>query len=294
MTRTAALLQRVRFVRTVVLTVLTVFVCVGAPAQVPAATAQAWLFTYRVAPSAGGQPMPAAEQLMDVAVWRGIARITVRTGALRQLTGEGGTMLLRSADSALVVINAARREVLTGSMGDVGALLGGPGAGAPIEVSDVRSTTRTLGRGPALLGYATRHAVLTQRYTLRLNAPGIAREIRTEQTVSLDISRDIGRLDPAFPLFAEQFARSLGLPEPLRRQLRAAERSVPVGFPVRSSSEGTTISGADTVHTTTRALLTELRRDAVDTASFMIPPGYRVTEMSRLLGPGRRPQRRDH
>lgn len=233
--------------------------------------------------------MAGGEQVLDVAVWNGMARISVRSGALRSLAGDGGLMLLRAADSTLVVINPTRREVLTGRMGDVGALMGGPGAAAPIDVSDVRSATRDLGRGAPLLGYATRRAELTQRYTLRLTAPGITRELRTEQTVTLDVSRDVGRLDPGFGVFAEQFARSLGLPEPVRRQLRAAERSLPAGFPVRSTTKGMTVSGTDTLRTTTRAELTDLRREAVDTASFVIPPGYRVTEMSRLLGPRRRP-----
>ncbi len=262
---------------------------VGALAQAPAANVQAWHFAYRIAPTVGGQPMAGGEQVMDVAVWRGMARISVRSGALRSLVGEGGTMLLRAADSTLVVINTSRREVLTGRMGDLGALMGGPGAMAPLDVSDVRSTTRDLGRGARLLGYTTRRALLTQRYTLRLTAPGVTRELRSEQVITLELSRDVGRLDPGFGAFAEQFARSLGLPEPVRRQLRAAERSLPDGFPLRSTTVGTTVSGMDTVHTVTAAELTDLRRAAADTASFVIPSTYRVTEMSRLLGARRRP-----
>ncbi len=286
MTPSAARPQRSRFWRAVALVVLT---AVSAVAQAPGATTPAWHFTYRVAPSAAGRPMAGGEQVMDVAVWKGIARITVRSGPLRSLAGDGGTMLLRAADSTLVVINATRREVLTGRMGDLGALMGGPGAAAPIEVGEVRSTTRGLGHGAPLLGYPTQRVELTQRYTLRLNAPGITRELRTEQTITLDVSRGVGRLDPGFGVFADHFARSLGLPETVRRQLRAAERSVPAGFPVRSTTEGLTVSGTDTLHTTTRAELTDLRRTAVDTASFGVPPGYRVTEMSRLLGPRSRP-----
>lgn len=286
MTRAAAQLQRIHLDRAAVLTALAL---ASAVAQSPAASAQAWRFTYTISPTAAGQPMAGGEQVLDVAVWRGVARITVRSGALRSLTGERGTMLLRADDSTLVVINPVRREVLTGVMGDLGALMGGPASGAPIAVGEVNSTTRNLGRGETRLGYPIRRVELTQRYTLRLNAPGIMRELRTEQVVSLEMSRGIGLLDPGFRVFAEQFGRSLGLPDQVRRQLRAAERGIPAGFPVRSTTEGMTVSGSDTLRTTARAVLTDLRRDAVDTASFIMPEGYRVTEMGRLLGPRRRP-----
>lgn len=262
---------------------------VASSAQSPAGRNGAWLFTYTISPTASGRAVQGGEQVMDVAIWRGITRIVVRRGALRSMTGDAGTMLLQSTDSTLAVINPARREVLTGALNDLAALMGGPGSTAPLEVADIQSVTHARGNGDASHGYVTRRVELAQRYTLRVNAPGMKRELRTEQVVTLDISRDIARLDTGFRRFAEQFARSLGLPEPVRRQLRAAERGIPSGFPVRTTTVGVTVAGSDTLRTTTRAELTHLRREAVDTSTFVVPSDYRVTEMTRLLQQRRKP-----
>ncbi len=227
--------------------------------------------------------MAGGSLLLDVAIWQGTARITVRQGPLRALTGDAGVMLLRASDSTLLVVNPARREVLKAAAGDLGALMGGPPGAAPIEVADARSTTRTTGAGPRVFGYTTRHAVLTQQYTLQVNAPGVRRVVHTEQVHDLDISRDIARLDPAFRTFAAQFAGALGLPPLVRARLRALERAMPDGIPVLEMTTAITVSGSDTLRTTTRAEMTRLRREAIDTSSFVIPAGYRVTDMNRLM-----------
>jgi hypothetical protein len=128
-----------------------------------------------------------------------------------------------------------------------------------------------------------RRVALSQQYTLTVRTPSVQRQLRTEQEVGLELSRDIARLDPAFRAFAAQFARGLGVPAPVRAQLRVLERGVPDGFPVRTTSDAITITGSDTLRTSTRAELRELRQVPVDTSLFVAPAGYRVTEMSRLL-----------
>lgn len=261
------------------------------PGSSPTVSARdaAWLFTYSIVPTAAGQAVKGGTQVMDVAIWNGVVRITVREGALRLMTGDRGTMLLRARDSMLFVINPARRDVLRGSLSDLGAMMGGPGGSAPLEVVDVRSATRDRGVAAPLLRYATRRVELTQRYTLRISAPGVKRELRTEQMMTVDVSRDIATLDAGFRVFADQFSWSPGLPDTVRRVLRAAERGMPAGFPVRSTTVGTTVAGSDTLRTTTRSELTQFRREAVDTTTFVVPADYRLTEMTRLLQQRRRP-----
>jgi hypothetical protein len=210
-------------------------------------------------------------------------RISVREGPLRALTGDGGTLLLRSADSSLAIIKPAKREVLSAAMGDLGTLMGAPGNGVPIEISGVSSTVRRRGAGAGLNGYPTARVELTQRYALAISTPTLRRSVETQQVHDLDISRDIGRLDPGFRTFAEQFARALGVPGAVRARLRTLERALPPGVPVRISTTAVTVSGSDTLHTVTRAEMSVLRRESVDTTTFFIPSGYRVTEMSRLL-----------
>ncbi len=255
----------------------------NACAQRATSPAVGWLFSWTITPTSEGRAMKGGSLLLDVAIWQGTARITVRQGPLRALTGDSGVLLLRSADSTLLVVNPARREVLKAAAGDLGSLMGGPPGGAPIEIADARSTTRSTGAGPRVFGYATRHAVLTQQYTLQVNAPGVRRAVHTEQVHDLDLSRDIARLDPAFRTFAAQFAGSLGLPPLVRAKLRALERAMPDGIPVIETTTAVTVSGSDTLRTTTRAEMTGLRREPVDTSSFMVPAGYRVTDMNRLL-----------
>jgi hypothetical protein len=252
-------------------------------ANIPVINAQAWHFAYAVRPTAAGKPITAGEMVMDVAIWKGIARITVRQGPLRTVTGDSGVMLLRANDSTLAIVNPVRREVLRASVSELSALMGGPTASTQLTVTDVRSATRLLGDGPRTLGRGTRRAELTQRYTLTLRTATVQRQLQTEQQVVLDISREIARLDPAFRAFATQFARTLGVPGPARQRLRALEQDVPDGFPVRATTSAVTVSGSDTIRTTTVAEASALRRSGVDTLTFLVPAGYRVTEMSRLL-----------
>ncbi len=257
------------------------------PARI-GAMPQGWSFLWTLTPQTEGRPVTGEAQVLDVAIWRGIARITVRAGALRSFTGEAGTMLLRSRDSVLAMVNPTRRETLTGTLSELAVMMGGAVSSA-VDVHDVHSTTRLIGAGAPILRFATRRAELTQRFTLLVNTAGMKRELRNEQVVTLDISRDVARLDPAFPVFAEQFARTLGVPLAMRRELRAAERGVPPGFPVRTVTTAVTIVGRDTVRTSTRAELTRLRWESVDTTTFVAPTDFRVTEMRRLIQRSGRP-----
>lgn len=250
---------------------------------------RAWRFTWRITPTANGQSLKGGDQELDVAIWNGVARITVRSGALRAMTGDGGTLLLRSRDSSVAVINPVRREALTGAMTDLGAMLGGPGGSMPIDVVDLDSRTRDLGAGEPAFGGATRRVELTQRFTIRVRAQGIARDVRTEQAMTIDISRAVSRLDPGFRVFAAQFARGVGLPEGVRARLRAAERGIPAGFPVLTTTAGLSIVGTDTLRTVTHARLSALRQEPVDTLTFSVPADFRVSEMRRLLQQPRRP-----
>jgi hypothetical protein len=58
---------------------------------------------------------------------------------------------------------------------------------------------------------------------------------------------------------------------------------MPHGVPVRITTTALTVSGSDTLQMVTRSEMTALRRAPVDTTTFFLPAGYRVTEMSRLL-----------
>ena len=250
---------------------------------------QAWRFTYAISPTADGKPLPAGNLVLDVVIWAGSVRITVREGALKAIAGESGSILLRTGDSTLAIVNPTKREVLRVATGEFGALMSGPAGSVPIDVSDVTSVTRDRSAGARVLGYATRRVTLTQGYTLRLTTPMAQRTLRTDQELQLSVSRDIARLDPGFRTFAEQFARSLTLPGPVRQKLRDAERAVPPGFPVLTLTTAVTVSGRDTLRSTTRAEMTALRREAADTTGFAIPADFRVTEMSRLMQRPRRP-----
>lgn len=262
-------------------------IAVAAQRLPPAPTA--WRFTWTIAPTAEGKAITAGAMVLDVAIWKGTVRITARDGPLRAMTGDDGSILLRAADSTLAVIKPARREVLSAAAGDLGAMLGGPGAGFPLEVLDASSTTRVRGGGARAFGYATRRVELTQGYTLQISTPTARRSLRTEQTHDIEVSREIARLDPGFRAFAEQFARSLGLPSTVRARLRALERSMPEGVPVRTTTTSVTVADTDTLRTTMRAEMTSLRQERVDTTRFVIPADFRVTDMSRLLQRGRRP-----
>lgn len=254
------------------------------------ATPQGWQFTYTVTASAAGRASENGGLTLDVAVWHGTARITVRDGALRNLTGEQGTILVRSTDSTIVVLNPTRRDALVARSGELEALLSGGQAGAlPIDVSDVSSVVRRRAAGPRALGFATQRVTVEQRYTMQLSSSTVKKTLRTAQTVQVDVSRDLQQIDAGFRAFAEQFARALELPAAVRSALRAVERGMPTGFPMRSSTVAETVVGADTLRTERRADVTAFSRTPVDTTTFVVPAGYRVTEMRRLLQRGKTP-----
>ena len=253
------------------------------------ARARAWSFTYTVTGSILGAAKDTAELVFDVAIWRGVARVAVRRGPLRALTGERGLVLVRSADSTVVVLNPAKQEALVAQSGDLAGLFAGPMGSVQLDVTDAASVSAVRGAGPRLLGYATRHVDLTQRYALHVANGSVARSLRTGQVLQLDLSRDVARLDPGFRAFNDYFARSLGVPGAVRRALRTLERSVPVGFPLQILTTSHTVAGTDTLRADSRSVVTMLRADVVDTATFTIPPGYRITDMSRLLQSRPRP-----
>ena len=259
-----------------------------AGAQTSATTG--WSFSYTVSTTTAGKPVQGADMTYDVQIWRGIARIGVRSGPMQRLTGEHGVLLVRAADSVISIVNPARREILQAASADFASLLsGGPPGAVRLTVSDVSSRTRLLGKGDPLATYATQRHQIDQRYTLQVAASNVQRSIRNEQVITLDISRDVDRLDPGFRAFAEQFVRSLGQPGEVRRALLAASSSPLRGFPVRSTTLAVTISGTDTLRSETRASISAPRRETVDSSAFRIPAGYRVTDMSRLLRPRRQP-----
>jgi len=259
-------------------------------AQLAAARPHGWSFTYTAGVTTAGPAQPGADLALDVVVWRGMARITARSGAMRGMTGEGGMILLRAADSVMSIVNPSRRDELRVTMAEFGGMMGGMGGAAlPLEVTDVSASVRVRGVGQPLAGFMTRTVEVDNRYTLTILAPGGRRSVRMTERQVVDVSRDVERLDPGFRAFANEFIRGLGLPAEARRKLRQAERGMPAGFPVRSATDATTVSGADTVRTQRTAAISALRREAVDTMTFVVPAGFRVTEMSRLLQQRRQP-----
>lgn len=250
---------------------------------------RAWLFTYHVTGSVVGNPKDTGNMVFDVAVWRGVARITARGGAWRALTGEGGTVLLRKADSTVVALNPARQEALVAPATELSALLGGMTGSMQLDVTDASSVTTSRGAGPRLSGFATRRVDLTQHYSLQVGNGTMKRSLSSEQLLELTLSRDVDRLDPGFRAFSDYFARSLAVPAAVRRALRALERDVPVGFPLQSHSTSQTAVGSDTLRAETRSIVSMLRTEVVDTTTFAVPPSYRITEMRRLMQTRARP-----
>ena len=259
------------------------------PAQAVAARSQAWLFTYASSVRAGGRAVGGTDLTLDVAVRNGVARVTFRGGALTGLTGTRGVLLVRAGDSLMTAVNPDKREVFVLPAGQLGGVMGGMMGNVPLEVSAVASTVTPGGAGPRTEGHDTRHVRIDQRFTITGGTSTMRRAIRTEQRLELDVSASLARLDRGFEAFAEQVVRSSGLPPEARRQLRALQRAVPAGFPVRSVTSALSIAGTDTLTTTSESTISGLRRDVVDTMSFVVPPDYRVTELSRLLQPRRAP-----
>ena len=252
-------------------------------AQAPAVP-QAWRFTWTTSTTAAGQPVPNSAMVFDVAIWRGAARIAVRSGPLRAITGDSGAILLRDADSVLTIVNPTRRDALVATLGEVSAMMSGTGA-LQLVVADVSSAMRSGGAGAPLDRYSTRRVQLDQRYTMRISAQQLRRALRVEEETTLDLSAAVASLDPGFRAFADQFLRALGKPAAVRAALRSREAELPKGMPLWSRIVSITVSGSDTLRTETVGVMSALRRGSVDTSTFAAPADYRRTEVRRLLQP---------
>ncbi len=235
-----------------------------------------------------GQTVPQSVMVFDVAIWRGAARVTVRSGPLRAMTGEAGAILLRDADSVLTVVNPVRREALVATLGELSAMMSGTGA-LRLLVEDVTSVMRPGSAGAPLDRYPTRRVQLDQRYTMRISAQQMQRVLRVADETTLDLSAAVSALDPGFRAFADQFLRSLGKPSAVRVALRAREARLPAGVPLRSRIVSVTVTDGDSLRSETVGTMSALRRVVIDTAGFAVPADYRRTEVRRLLQPSRQP-----
>jgi hypothetical protein len=254
------------------------------------APTDAWLFSYATVVRADGRSVGGGDVTLDVAVRNGMVRVMFRGGAMSSLTGARGVLLLRAGDTLMTAVNHEKREVLVMPAGQLGNVIGGmQAAGLPLDVSGVSSTVRRGGAGLRFAGHTSQRVLLEQQFTITVGPATMRRAMRTTQHLDVDVSASLSRLDPGFEAFAEQVVRSSGVPAAVGVQLRASQRGLPAGFPVRSVTAGRTVVGADTLLSSSESRISALRRDTVDTMSFIPPRDYRVTELSRLLQP-RRPQ----
>jgi hypothetical protein len=251
--------------------------------------ANGWTFSYTTTTIANGRPMTAGDLALDVAIWRGHVRVLVRSGSLRAITGDSGTILFSARDSVLDIINPTRHEILRVNRGDVGAVVGAAPGAAQLDVTDVMFAVRDLGAGPALMGTATRRLETRQSYALRITAGSMNRTARTEQRTVAATSQTIARRDDGFAAFGSMLVMPLRQPAAVHRALELKRpKSAPV-FVFSDTTIARVISGTDTLRTEVRGVVTALRAAVLDTATFRAPSGYRVTELSRLLQQRQKP-----
>jgi hypothetical protein len=254
------------------------------PLLAQGAPAQGWAFTWTVASTIRAQSAPGAGMTFDVVVWGGTARITPRAGqpAMRALLGDAGVILAHDGDSVLAVLNHAKRDALLATLGDLAAMGGGPG-GLQLTVGAVSSTARPGGAAPPFDGLAVRRITLDQRYTMAVRVQEMQREVQVSDVTTLDLSAALDARGAGFRAFASEFLRALGKPREVRAALRAKEGRLPRGVPVRTRTVTVTVAGGDTLRTETTGTMSSLQRVPVDTMTFRVPAGYRVTEARRLL-----------
>ncbi len=263
---------------------------IGASPVRAQAGVQGWSFTWTITSSLRGQTVPAGEVTFDVAVWNGIARITPRGGqaATRALLSSSGVILVSATDSLLTVLNDARREALVASPGELSAM--GNAAGTmQLTVTDVASTLRRGGASEPMATYATTRVTVDERYTMAVRVQQMQRVVQVTEESTLDLSAALGARDRGFDAFYRLFVRALGKPEAVRVALQAKQPRLPRGVPVRTRVVTTTVTGADSGRVESEGRMSALQRVMVDTASFRVPAGYRITEVRRLLQPRGRP-----
>jgi hypothetical protein len=245
-----------------------------------APVANGWRFQYVLSNPAPGGTAARSDVVLDVAIWKDRVRVDVRGGPLKALAGDSGYVLLSAADTLLSVVNPSRREVLI--LGSAGLAAAAPIA-MQMTVSGVTVTTRRVGAGARIAGFATEKVESAQAYSVQIANGSMSRTIKTVRQVTLQRSDAIARLSPGFLAFAEQFLQAFDQPGPVRTALRPRTLELRRGFPVTSQTVGYAIVGSDSARVDASGRLQQFRAERVDSAMFFPPTAYRVTEMSRLL-----------
>jgi hypothetical protein len=241
-----------------------------------------WQFRYTIGTDTPDGASRGQEIVFDVTVWRAQARVAVRGGPLRMLVGDSGYVLVTSADTMVTAVNPTRREVLR--LGSGGLAPSGP-MGMAVAISDVVVRTQRRGAGARIAGFATERVESQQAYTMTVTAGSMRRSLRTDLRMAVEQSAAVLRLASGFGAFRDRVLTTLQPAAVARDTLRQHLRVFETAFPLSMHTTGSIVSGADTSMIATRGRLSDFRRIDVDTATFVPPAGFRVTEMRRLLQP---------
>lgn len=199
---------------------------------------------------------------------------------------ESQYILLTDGGARMLTVHPSRKQVeqmdTPAFERIIGTALHGVSPLVKFRIDNVKISTARMGTGEKLLGYATEHIRMTERFDAHVRAMGFDggtehHTVTTDYWVSPGL--DLGR-NPLIALLANASTAIAQSDRDFVQQEREAREGVLQGTPLRtvvtSRSAGDRDNRGDGKETTRTIEITSLRKEAQPAALFEIPAGYRM------------------
>jgi hypothetical protein len=192
---------------------------------------------------------------------------------------KGGYVIARDGGRTLYMVNPKEKQYFSFDSASMGAMSRAMSPHVKMSMTDVRIDVQELGAGETLHGYATRRFRLVQSYTMTVRAMGFGGTSTMHDTTLYWIAPALKNLvNPYAKMGSAAGAMDFGNPD-FARQLRAANRKLDVGVPLKTITRGTSVDDKGK-RTTSETIMevTSLRRGDVPGSTFEIPSNYKEVQ----------------
>lgn len=248
-------------------------------------------YTFRLSGSleTRGRTTPAAGMLARGRVVDRTARLDFDSLQNRPMpmAETGGYMIMSASSDNLTIVVPSRKESVQITLSDfakftVGAMTAGPN-GPKLKISNVEVTTRSLGAGNKIAGYATKHFRITQSYTITVAAMTQTHTRQTRTTTDYWVAPGLKQL--LNPYLDVERAMTHAAMSALDGGAQLMERTTKArtrlgGAPLRIVTTTTdSDEGGTSMRRVTTSEVLNLRRTVVDASAMKAPADYLKREL---------------
>jgi hypothetical protein len=159
--------------------------------------------------------------------------------------------------------------------------------GVSLEYSGTESKVDSLGVGPTILGHPTSHYRVAMGTTMTISAMGMVHTVKLSSMSDSYYATDIkGSLNPFASLSGVDMLAMFGsTSKDFADKMKAVQKKLPQGTPLRSLSSATMVDQGQTKITTAAAEVTAIQWLTADPKVFEIPSTYTAVQLPGMDGP---------